>query len=171
MAVPPEQGAVWAYPQPGFSAAENAFTLASAMLGRIHLSGRIDLLDEEQAALVRHAVSVYKTYRHLLPGSVPHWPLGLPGWDDRLICLVLECATGTRAGPEWYVPLWRREETAGERCLVTMPLPYGIPGAPVEVLFASDEDRPRPAYHAGTGLLTLIMEPLDAVLMRLRPLP
>jgi alpha-galactosidase len=169
MAVPPEQGAVWAYPQPEFSAAENAFTMASAMLGRVHLSGRIDLLDQNQAALVRHAVSVYKTYRHLLPTSVPHWPLGLPGWDDGLICLVLECTAGTDAGPEWYVLLWRREETAGERRPVTVPLPYGIPGVPVEVLFASDEDRASPAYDAETGLLTLTMEPLDAVLMRLRP--
>jgi alpha-galactosidase len=181
MAVPPEQGAVWAYPQPEFSVAENAFTIASAMLGRIHLSGRVDLLDQEQGALVRHAVAVYKTYRHLLPRSVPHWPLGLPGWDDGLICLVLECPVlecpvlespvETPAGPEWYVLLWRREEAGGERRRVEVPLPYGIPGGPVEVLFAADADRPRPAYDAGTGLLTLTAEPLDAVLMRLRPPP
>jgi alpha-galactosidase len=163
VAVPPEQGAVWAYPQPEFSAAENAFTLASAMLGRVHLSGRIDLLDEQQGALVRHAVSVYKTYRHLLPTSVPHWPLGLPGWDDGLICLALECTGGA-----WYVLVWRREEAAGERCPVSIPLPCPVPRAPVEVLFAADEDRPRPAYDAGPGALSLIMEPLDAVLMRLR---
>ena len=169
MAVPPEQGAVWAYPQPGFSAAENAFTLATAMLGRIHLSGRIDLLDGQQRAMVRRAVSVYKTYRHLLPTSTPHWPLGQPGWDDRLICLALECATGTPAGPEWYVLLWRREETAAGSRPVTVPLPYGIPESLVEVLFAADETRPRPAYRAETGLLALTMEPLDAVLMRLRP--
>jgi alpha-galactosidase len=33
-AITPEQAAVWAYPQPGFTADEIVFTLASAMLGR-----------------------------------------------------------------------------------------------------------------------------------------
>ena len=38
-AVTPEQGAVWAYPQPEDSLDEVAFTMANALLGRIHLSG------------------------------------------------------------------------------------------------------------------------------------
>ena len=38
----PEQAAVWAYPQPGFTDDEIAFTLCSALLGRIHLSGHLD---------------------------------------------------------------------------------------------------------------------------------
>ncbi|MBR7828865.1 alpha-galactosidase [Actinospica sp. MGRD01-02] len=94
LAVPPEQGAVWAYPQPEFTDAENTFTLASALLGRVHLSGRIDLLDPARAALVKRAMDVYKSYRHVLPTAIPRWPLGLPAWDDGLVCLALEAADG-----------------------------------------------------------------------------
>ncbi len=54
-AVPPEQGAMWAYPQG--SDDEIAFSMITAMLGRIHLSGRLDLLDDRQLALVADAVT------------------------------------------------------------------------------------------------------------------
>ncbi|MEU6784925.1 hypothetical protein ABZ912_37490 [Nonomuraea angiospora] len=59
-AVPPEQGAVWAYPQPADSLDEVAFTMANALLGRIHLSGRVPELDPDARALVHEAVAVYK---------------------------------------------------------------------------------------------------------------
>ena len=161
LAVPPEQGAVWAYPQPRFSAAENAFTMAGALLGRIHLSGRIDLLDEEQCALVARAVRAYKSYRHVLPTTVPHWPLGLPAWDDGIVCLALEAADG-----QWYVLVWRREESIGGRRRVEIPIRATRDLAP-EVLFAEDNARAEPIYDAESGALSLSMEPLDAVLVRL----
>lgn len=171
LAVPPEQGAVWAYPQPHFSAAENAFTLASALLGRIHLSGRLDLLDTRQSALVERAVNVYKTYRHVLPTAVPHWPLGLPGWDDGVVCLALESA-----GEHWYVLVWRREESLDGRRRVEVPLP-GLRGNAartisgsamnIEVLFAEDDTAPEPAFDADSRALSLSMDPLGAVLIRL----
>jgi alpha-galactosidase len=174
LAVPPEQGAVWAYPQPQFSAAENAFTMASALLGRIHLSGRLDLLDERQSALVERAVSVYKSYRRVLPSTVPHWPLGLPAWDDGVVCLALETTDS-----QWYVLVWRREESIGGRRRVVIPMTATAnPGGgtvqnateravKVEVLFAEDEARAEPAFDARSGALSLSMDPLDAVLVRL----
>jgi alpha-galactosidase len=166
LAVPPEQGAVWAYPQPQFSVAENAFTMATALLGRIHLSGRIDLLDTEQSALVERAISVYKSYRHVLLTAVPRWPLGLPGWDDGVICLALEVP----ASGDWYVLTWRREEVAGSgSAVVQIPL-VGVDAdaGAIEVLFAADEQRPRPTYDAGAQVLALTMDPLDAVLVRVQ---
>jgi len=162
LAVPPEQGAVWAYPQPQFSAAENAFTMASALLGRIHLSGRIDLLDEEQIALVQRAITTYKSYRHVLPTAVPHWPLGLPAWDDGVVCLALEAAD-----TQWYVLVWRREESVGGRRRVEVPLPGPVE---MEVLFAGDEARVEPRFDTASGVLSLSMDPLDAVLLRTQPL-
>ena len=161
LAVPPEQGAVWAYPQPEFSVAENAFTMASALLGRIHLSGRVDLLDEEQSALVQRAVRIYKSYRHVLPTAFPHWPLGLPAWDDGVVCLALETTDA-----QWYVLVWRREESIGGRRRVEVPLPGPVE---VEVLFAEDDARVDPRFDAASGVLSLNMDPLDAVLLRAQP--
>jgi alpha-galactosidase len=88
-AVPPEQGAGWAYPQPEDSPDEIAFTMASALLGRVHLSGRLPELGPEARALVHEAVAVYKAIRADLPRAVPSWPLGLPGWEDPWIALAL----------------------------------------------------------------------------------
>ena len=163
LAVPPEQAAVWAYPQPQFTDAENALTMASALLGRVHLSGRPDLLNEAQSTLVRRALEVYKSYRHVLPTAVPHWPLGLPAWDAGLIALALEAADGS-----WYVLVWRREESAGGdgRQRVEIPIRMKREFA-AEVLFAADNARAEATYDAESGVLSLSLEPLDAVLVRL----
>ncbi len=68
-AVTPEQGAIWAYPLPEHTEADLGTVMTSALLGRIHLSGRPDLLTERQLDVVRRAVDTYKTYRHLLPAA------------------------------------------------------------------------------------------------------
>jgi alpha-galactosidase len=101
-AIAPEQGAVWAYPQPDFTDDEIAFTLCSAMLGRIHLSGHIDQMSQPQQNLVAEAVRVYKTIRADLARAVPFWPLGLPRWADSRIAL------GMRAPGVTYVAAWHR---------------------------------------------------------------
>ncbi|MET8260187.1 alpha-galactosidase [Micromonospora sp. NPDC005205] len=111
-AVTPEQGAVWAYPQPHFTAEENAFTVAVSLLSRVHLSGRVDLLSPEQTALVGEGLAVYRALRGRLPDAVPLWPLGLPGWNDDWVSLAL------RTADETYVLVARR---AGERTAV-LPL-------------------------------------------------
>ena len=111
-AVTPEQGAVWAYPQPHFSAEDNAFTVAVSLLSRVHLSGRVDLLSPEQTALVGEGLAVYRALRGRLPDAVPLWPLGLPGWNDDWVSLAL------RTADETYVLVARR---AGERTAV-LPL-------------------------------------------------
>ncbi|MFF7530179.1 alpha-galactosidase [Streptomyces bobili] len=103
-AVPPEQGAVWAYPQPGFDDDLITFTLGGALLGRIHLSGHLDRMTERQLALVRDAVALYKTLRPELAQAVPFWPLGLPGWTDDWLALGMR-VPGDRAS---YVSVWRR---------------------------------------------------------------
>ncbi|HZP52728.1 glycoside hydrolase family 36 protein [Actinocrinis sp.] len=98
----PEQAAVWAYPQPGYDADLNAFTLASALLGRVHLSGYLNRMSAEQRALVAEAVAVYKLIRADIPRSVPFWPLGLPGWTGPWVAL------GQRAPFATYLTAWRR---------------------------------------------------------------
>jgi len=106
-AVAPEQAAVWAYPQPDFSDDEIAFTLCSAMLGRIHLSGHLDRMNDRQQRLVAEAVAVYKQIRPGLAGAFPFWPLGLPGWADPWLAL------GMRAPAADYLVVWRRGPLPG----------------------------------------------------------
>ncbi|MFI6123593.1 alpha-galactosidase [Streptomyces sp. NPDC051064] len=113
-AVPPEQGAVWAYPQPGYTDDEIAFTLGGALLGRIHLSGHLDHMSARQLALVRDALDTYKGLRHELPRAVPWWPLGLPAWTDEWLAL------GMRGRGVTYLSVWRR---AGERERL-LPVPH-----------------------------------------------
>ncbi|MEU7664143.1 glycoside hydrolase family 36 protein [Streptomyces lincolnensis] len=106
-AVPPEQGAVWAYPQPEFDDDLIAFTLGGALLGRVHLSGHLDRMSEHQLDLVKDALTVYKSIRPDLPDAVPFWPLGLPGWTDEWLALGMR-APGDGAS---YVLVWRRGGT------------------------------------------------------------
>ncbi|MFD3841662.1 alpha-galactosidase [Streptomyces sp. NPDC058642] len=101
-AVIPEQAAVWAYPQPDHTLDEIAFTLTGALLGRVHLSGFLNLMSEEQAGLVRSAISVYKELRPELGGARPFWPLGLPAWDDAWL------AHGLRGQGATFLTVWRR---------------------------------------------------------------
>ena len=107
VAIAPEQAASWAYPQPGWSDEEIAFTLCNALLGRIHLSGFIDGMSESQLQLVAEAITVYKRIRQDLATATPFWPLGLPGWSDPWIAL------GMRSESAAYVVVWHREAIDG----------------------------------------------------------
>jgi hypothetical protein len=81
------------------------------------------------------------------------------------VCLALEAADG-----QWYVLVWRREESIGGHREVEVPLPaLGESMVKLEVLFAEDDAHPEPAYDAGSRGLSLRMEPLDAVLLRAQP--
>lgn len=112
-AVTPEQGAVWAYPDPAWSDERIAFTLANALLGRVHLAGQIHRLSEAQMALVQEALAAYRSIRHRLPDALPFWPLGLPGWHDPVVAL------GMRDDEGDLLTVWRR---AGDTT-VRIPLP------------------------------------------------
>ena len=128
-AVTPEQAAVWSYPSTEDSLDEVAFTMATSLLGRIHLSGLISELAPEARALVHEAVALYKDIRADIPRSVPAWPLGLPGWDDPWIALALHGPDAT------YVTAWRRD---GAPPTVALPLPH-LRGTEtdVEILYPS----------------------------------
>jgi alpha-galactosidase len=136
--IAPEQAAVWAYPQPGFTDDEIAFTLCSALLGRIHLSGHLDRMSPAQRGLVSQAVTVYKDLRAELARAVPFWPLGLPGWEDPVIAL------GMHAPGASYVLVWRRGGADSDRPeTVALPVPR-LAGAAVT---------PGVLFPAGAGAL------------------
>ncbi|MEX3104202.1 alpha-galactosidase [Streptomyces sp. ST1015] len=102
-AAPPEQGAVWAYPQPSYSDELISFTLGGALLGRVHLSGHLDRMSDRQMALVRGALDTYKAIRGDLARGLPFWPVGLPGWGDEWVVLGVRVPGGAT-----YLSVWRR---------------------------------------------------------------
>ncbi|WP_055525819.1 alpha-galactosidase [Streptomyces graminilatus] len=160
-AVTPEQGAVWAYPQPEDSLDEVAFTMANALLGRIHLSGRIPELGPEARALVHEAVAKYKAIRADLPRAVPSWPLGLPAWDDPWLALALRTPDTT------YLTAWRRP---GADATAALHLPHlRDTAAVVDVLYPSLSPAVS-VWTPGTAELSLTLPTApSAVLLRISP--
>ncbi|MGW4796558.1 alpha-galactosidase [Nonomuraea sp. NPDC004297] len=102
----PEQAANWAYPQPGMTDEEIAFTMTTGVLGRLYLSGNLHKMTPGQLALVRDGVRLHRSLRADLLRATPCWPLGLPGWDDPWLAL------GLRAGDVLHLALWRRPGAA-----------------------------------------------------------
>ena len=158
-AVTPEQAATWAYPQPGFSDREIAFTLCGALLGRVHLSGHIDQMSARQQRLVADAVDVYKRIRADLAGALPFWPLGLPGWADSWLAL------GMRAATAAYVIAWRRGPAVGPRGgpAGTDPAEMALrvdclrrPPATAEVLYPR-AGQPPVSWDPGRGELSIVL--------------
>jgi alpha-galactosidase len=155
----PEQAAVWAYPQPDYDNELNAFCLVNALLGRVHLSGRLDLMSSRQLGRVRAGVNAYKTIRAQIRSSVPRWPLGLPGWYDPWVALALD------DGEDTLLAVWRRGGL--DRCHLKLPWLAGMPST-VQVLYPTDLPTTA-SWDRSTGVLRLTLPPAPcARLLRLR---
>ncbi|KAE8382011.1 glycoside hydrolase superfamily [Aspergillus bertholletiae] len=108
-AVTPEQGAVWAYPQPEWDDEINAMTVVNSLLGRIHLSGRLDRLRPHQLELIKQGMDVYRAIRADLNTATAFWPLGLPRWHDDWMALGMAAHTSdNRDTGVYYLTVWRR---------------------------------------------------------------
>jgi len=128
--IAPEQSASWAYPQPDWSDEINALTVVNTLLGRVHLSGRIDLLSESQLNLVRKGMDVYKQIRQDIKSSVPFWPLGLNQWHDDWLAL------GLKANKCLYVAVWRRGGSLS--CALPLSFLNGESSDKVELLYPAN---------------------------------
>ncbi|MFF7731877.1 alpha-galactosidase [Streptomyces sp. NPDC007984] len=158
-AVPPEQGAVWAYPQPEYDDGLITWTLGGALLGRIHLSGHLDRMSDHQRALVRDAVDVYKSIRGDLARALPFWPLGLPGWTDDWLALGLRTPGDDTA----YLCVWRR----GGPEHLRIPVRHLAGGhVPTEVLHPSTPDAGGAVWDA-EGLTVSLPRTPGVLLIRL----
>ena len=98
----------------GMSDEEIVLTVCTGLAGRPYLSGRADLLDEHQRALVRAGVEVHRQMRADLARSHAVWPLGLPGWDDPWVCV------GLTGADVLHLVVWHR---AGAPDATRLPLP------------------------------------------------
>ncbi|MGK3954254.1 alpha-galactosidase [Microbacterium sp. I2] len=99
----PEQCGNWAYPARAMSDDETVFTLVTGLSGRLYLSGFFDDLRPEQRAHIAEAVTLHKGLRSALAHSAPFWPLGLPAWDDDVVCL------GLRGPDDDLIFVWDRD--------------------------------------------------------------
>lgn len=116
--LPPEKAGVWSYPYPcpfdnlpsleltaqqlaaQADGRQTVFNMVTGMMGHLYLSGRIDLADEKNTALIREAICVYRSYMDTLAqryavfpaGRKPHYDrsfhaLGLQGERDLLLAV------------------------------------------------------------------------------------
>jgi alpha-galactosidase len=147
MSVLPEQSASWAYAQPDMPDELFAYTLCTGMLGRLYLSGRLDLMDADQLRSVREAVGVFRDIRADLAAAVPMWPLGLPGWSDPWLSL------GLVSGDVTHLAVWRRDGAGAD---VALSLPH-LRGrrVDVDVLYPRDLPAWTHSWDRGTGTLTV----------------
>lgn len=119
LAVAPEQAGIWAYPHATQSVDEIVFTMTSALLGRVVLSGWLNRLSEQQQYLVSSAVAVYKSFRSELKTATSFWPLGLPRWEDEWL------SVGAETPDRLLLSVWRR----GGAESAFIPLPGVTPEA------------------------------------------
>lgn len=109
MMVLPEQAASWAYPQSDMGAEETAFNINTTFLGRFFLSGYLNRMNASQLAWVQEGVNAYKKHVQPVIGkSTPFWPMGLPGWTDKMLALGLD------AGDRALVTVWSRDSEGGD---------------------------------------------------------
>ena len=109
MMVLPEQAASWAYPQSDMGAEETAFNINTTFLGRFFLSGYLNRMNERQLAWVQEGVNAYKKHVQPVIGeSKPFWPMGLPGWNDKVLALGLD------AGDRALAMVWSRDSEGGD---------------------------------------------------------
>ncbi|MGI5128168.1 glycoside hydrolase family 36 protein [Pseudonocardia sp. CA-107938] len=162
--VTPEQSAVWAYPQPDWTTDVNDLTLVNALLGRVHLSGRIDLLDEAGRAAVRAAMDTYKALRHRIPHALPVWPLGLPGWYDAW------CAAGLVDDEGMLLQVWRRGGSGSSADTAALPIPaFAGRDVDVEVLYPVGGNGSATWSRADGALQVQLPDAPSARLLRLVP--
>lgn len=81
-AVLPEQAGIWVAPSNNNTPNENALAAVNGMLNRFYLSGRIDLLREEDFAALKAGVELYKRLRAEVSDALPIFPEGICTCED-----------------------------------------------------------------------------------------
>lgn len=129
----PEQMAVWAFPSAPGEAEDTICNMVNCLLGRVHLSGRIDQLNDESLALVREALDLYKIIRNDLTTMRPFYPMGMP----RIACADKWMAWGLRNDSQCYLGVWRRKDSNPCYDIV---LPVEMRTWTAEIIYPHSED-------------------------------
>ncbi len=114
-AVLPEQAGVWSYPVDswvkGFAPTKDwvrahvsdetvIMNMVNAMLGRVHLASHLELLSEEQQALVAEGIACMKRLAAFKRHAVPCFPEGFARFGDR------SAVCGLRADGQMLLAVW-----------------------------------------------------------------
>lgn len=125
-AVLPEQAAVWAFPAPKMCDDEIIYCMAGAMLTRMHLSGKIPWLSEEQFKYVKKSVDVYKEIRDTISTSIPFYPLGLSSYDEPYLC------AGYKNYGFAYITVWNNSDDGAD---IKLPIHY----KKAEIIYSAED--------------------------------
>jgi alpha-galactosidase len=103
-AVLPEQLAIWSYPLATADADQASFNMVTAMMCRIHQSGRLDSLSAAASAQVAEGIRVYKeVLRKHIPTAIPFYPLGTSDVTN----VQAPVALGMRSPEQTLLAVWR----------------------------------------------------------------
>ncbi len=115
-AVLPEQLGIWTYPLANADEDQASFNMVTAMLCRIHQSGRLDSIAPQVLAQVVEGIRIYKEVsRKHITASVPFYPLGTSDVTNQTAPLAL----GMRSSEQTVMGIWRIDGPA----TVTVPWP------------------------------------------------
>ncbi len=115
-AVLPEQLGIWTYPLANADEDQASFNMVTAMLCRIHQSGRLDSIAPQVLAQVVEGIRIYKeVLRKHITASVPFYPLGTSDVTNQTAPLAL----GMRSSEQTVMGIWRIDGPA----TVTVPWP------------------------------------------------
>jgi alpha-galactosidase len=108
----PEQLAIWSYPVANADADQASFNMVTAMLCRIHQSGRLDSVSAEAWKQVAEGIRVYKeVLRKNIPEAVPFYPLGLSDVTSPEALVAL----GMRSPAQTVLGVWRIDGPASTK--------------------------------------------------------
>jgi alpha-galactosidase len=119
-AVLPEQLAIWTYPLANSNADQASFNMVTAMMCRIHQSGKLDSLSPQAFAQVAEGIRIYReVLRQHIPSAVPFYPLGTSDVTNREAPLAL----GMRSPQQTLLAVWRIDGPAITNVPVNIPNP------------------------------------------------
>ncbi len=108
----PEQLGIWSYPLANGDADQASFNMVTAMMGRIHQSGRLDSISAPAGSQVREGIRLYKeVLRKHIPTAVPLYPLGTSDVTDAKAPVAL----GMRSPAQTLLAVWRVDGPAATR--------------------------------------------------------
>lgn len=128
--IPPEKAGLWVYPYPADSEVkekfalteayvrerkdgkETAFNIVTGLMGAMYLSGRIDLCDRENFALVKKGTEIFKKVRKYIPQSHPIYPAGMHKINDERIA-----ALGLLSRERLMLAVWNTSSEKKEKLI------------------------------------------------------
>ena len=120
----PEKAGIWSYPYPAMldehkdfkvtdeyaakmaDGKQTVFNMATAMLGVLYQSGRVECCDEKNFALIKEGIDLYKKIRGYIPVSMPIYPLGMHNINEKEVT-----ALGLLSEEKLIMTVWNLKDT------------------------------------------------------------